>query len=522
MKAITQNRLLQWVLGICLVMVMMSLYIHKPPNPDQGIFDYIAWVGVTGGQYYVDVAEQNFPGEMMLHEVAFRLFGINVWAYRALDFLILVLASSALYGLLRTGGYGIGALFGAAFYLVGYVSSNGWMAGQRDVVAANLLLIVGYFFVRRLKGESRLWIVPLGIILFLSLLVRPTYLLFAVGLSAMDIGLMKRHSRSLSTCLFDALLVVAVLVACTVVMLSWGAYRGSLPSFWEQVIQFNTQAYKAGHSSLDTLMKLAANLSGYMLFMPAIVLAIAQTGRGRRREAPFLILIGLFLLSLVSAIAQNKGFGYHLGAMLPPFFGLAGVTVWMAIEAIINRQGQPGWRIALFIVCAALGLFGLLLQMKTMGPQIRYLLGRETYIEMMAREYGGQEGFTWADMLAAADFARNTTGPEETALVWGRPVSINLLARRRSPSRFITHGMLLLARPPFEKSDAWLQEFRNVFARNPPRLVFIPDSEGGSGKSILSVDGGVDSVAGILDEALLNRFEYVKAFGSMGVYRRRK
>jgi hypothetical protein len=521
MKAVTRNRLLQWVFGVCLVAVTMSLYIHKPPNPDQGIFDYIAWTGVTGGKYYVDVAEQNFPGEMILHEVAFRFFGISIWAYRALDFLILAVSAAALYGLLRTGGYGIGAFFGSAFYLVGYVSSNGWMAGQRDVVAANLLLIVGYFFVRRIKGGSRLWIVPLGLVLFIALLVRPTYLLFAVGLSALDICLMKRHSRNVVTCLLDAALVMAVLIACMAAMLAWSAYRGSLPDFWEQVILFNTQACKVGHSRLDTLTKVFFNLLGYVLFMPALALAIARSGHMRRQGYPFLILIGLSLLGLVSAIVQNKGFGYHLGAMLPPLFGLAGVAVWMAIEAILNRQGLPWWRIAVFGACAVLALFGLLLQMKTMGPQIRYLLGRETYLEMMARENGGQEGFSWADMLAAAEYARNTTEPEETVLVWGRPVSINLMARRRSPTRFITHGMLQLAKPPFEKSEAWIDEFREVFARTPPRLVFLPVSEDGSTNPVHPRDGGFDSVESILDHALMNRFDYIKSFGSLGVYRLR-
>jgi len=505
----------------CCLGILMALYVHKPPNPDQGIFDYIAWIGSMGGRYYADVAEQNFPGEMILHQLAFSLFGFKIWAYRALDFLIAVMGGTALYGLLRSGTGNIAALSGSAFYLAGYVSSNGWMSGQRDVVAANMLLFVGYCFLRRLQGSRRFCIVPLGLMLFFAILLRPTYLLFAIELSVIDISLRKQYSRHIGTCLIDAALAGLLLIVPAALMTGWAARAGSLSAFWDQVILFNTQAYEDGRSRVDTIAMLASNIGGYYLLIPGAMVAFLRLGKLNRRGALLWILSGLVLLSLASSLVQNKGFGYHLGAMLPPLYGLAGVSVWMACEAFIDRRRKPSGFVASMAFIAAIGLAGLLLQLKTLGPQIRFLLGREQYLEMMSREYGGQEGFTWADLYEAADYARGATGSDEDVLVWGRPVSINVLARRRSPSRFITCGMLLLAEPPFVRSDAWKREFLGMLAVRPPRLVFITNPGLDTGATSLTRNSNEASIQNALTEALATRYDYIKAFGSLGLYRLR-
>lgn len=512
-----RNRVLIGVFGICYLTVLMSLYIQKPPNPDQGIFDYIAWVGTTGGRYYVDVAEQNFPGEMLLHDLAFRVFGVNIRAYRSLDFVIATLGAFALCGLLRMGGYRTGALFGAAFFLAGYVSSNAWMSGQRDVVAANLLLCVGYFFMRRLNGGGRLWIVPLSAVLFFALLLRPTYLLFPVALMVVDWCLLRRYARHFGTSLVDGVLVAALLLLFAAALVGWGAYSGSLSAFWEQVIMFNTQAYAAHHSLMVTLARMAYYLTSYLLFIPAIVLAIAQTERHRRREAPLLILIGLAILALVSTLAQNKGFMYHLGALIPPVFGLTGVALWMAIDTIREHRKHALRHLALFGIPVVLGLLGLIIQVKSLGPQIRSLVGRETYMQMMAREPSNGNKFTWADLVAASDYARNATGPLETVLVWDSPVSINFLAQRRSPSRFITYRMLLMAEPPFLYSDAWTREFTDVLDKTPPRVVFIKASDVRAKE--VSQDGGNPAIVDALSRFLATRCDFVRDFGSLSAYR---
>jgi hypothetical protein len=267
--------------------------------------------------------------------------------------------------------------------------------------------------------------------------------------------------------------------------------------------------------------KLASSLISYLPFMPAAAFSVARIEKRRRENAPLLILLGLLLLAPISAFVQNKGFGYHLGAVIPPLFGLSGVAAGLAWDDATRRQGRSWRRVAVSGAVVAIAILGLLAQARTLGPQIRYLAGRETYLEMMARENGGQEGLSWADIFAAADYARSETEPDESVLVWGRPVSINLLARRRSPTRFITHGMLLLARPPFEYADDWIREFSDAFTRNPPRVIFLPSAKDLRGIELFSEDTGPGTAARVLNEALARRYEYVRAFGSLDAYRLR-
>src|SRR3954471_11352777 len=117
-----------------------GLYTTLPVSPDHALFDYIAWSHLQGAPYYAGIAEQNWPGQMLLHEAAIRLFDVHFWTFRAFDYLLLlvtVLAGSAMLGRL---GYGTAAAVFSVLYPAVYVCANPWTAGQRDIVAAGLLL----------------------------------------------------------------------------------------------------------------------------------------------------------------------------------------------------------------------------------------------------------------------------------------------------------------------------------------------------------------------------------------------
>ncbi len=503
--------------------VLAALYVNKPPNPDQSIFDYIGWIALSGGRYYVDVAEQNFPGEMWLHELAFRLFGVGIRAYRGLDFLILIAGAAALLGLLRRLGFGRAAWAGWAFYVAGYVSSNGWMSGQRDAVAANLLLVAGYSFTRRLEGGGRLTLMPVGPLVYFALLLRPTYLPFPIGLWLLDAVLLRRTGRRPITSAVDAATVLGEMVVCLALNLGWVLAAGAWPAFYEQALLFNTQAYGAGHSLSDTVLRVLNGLLGtFGLLLPAAALAIVGLPPRERWSAPLGVLLGMIVLALASAIVQKKGFGYHLGALIAPLFGLAGVAFWQVVERL--REGRSGarWRALPALLCAVSGLFGLALQCKSLGPQLRYLTGFEPYTRLLERE-GAGERLSWADLHAAAAAVRATTTPNDTILVWGRPVGLHLLAERRSPSRFITSGMLVLARPPFSSADAWNREFATALAEHPPAWIFVPQVDGKIDFGGFAPDDLERSPAiGAVRQAIAACYDCSTSFGSLLACRMRQ
>ncbi len=134
-----------WGGGFALLTV---LYLTVPTSPDQALFDYIAWSHLQGDVYYGGVAEQNFPGKMFMHELGLRLFGAHFWSFRAIDALSLALACLAGAGFLARSGFPAAPWLFLCLYPPLYMTAGYWMAGQRDIVAMNLLLAVALLMVR--------------------------------------------------------------------------------------------------------------------------------------------------------------------------------------------------------------------------------------------------------------------------------------------------------------------------------------------------------------------------------------
>lgn len=511
--------LLRLLGGVACIAVCAFLYVHKPPSPDQSIFDYIGWVGSQGGRYYVDVAEQNFPGEMLLHEVAIRMFGARLWAYRAIDFCVLCMGAGALWYLLRSRVSGVGAAAGALAYVVGYVSSNPWMSGQRDAVATNLLLVAGAALRWRIRGGGGWLIGCVGAVFFVAMLLRPTFGLFALPLVWIDRVTAGDSGRSLRRTVVDTGGVAGVALVLAALCAGWGVAGGSLDDFADQAILFNVQSYAEGHSATDTLGRLHTVGVHYLWFLPAAVVGLAGTWGARGAPPGVSIVAALFPLGVVSAIVQNKGFAYHLAPILPPVFAFCGVASWSFVGRLIERSAERRPHVVLRGVFVILATAGLMAQVRTLGPQIRFLVGYDSYRQMLAREPA--DGLSWEEMTDAAEYVRDGASSDDTILVWGRAVSLHLMAERRSPSRFITHGMLLLAAEPFPRSEAWSTEFVDAMVTRPPRYIFLQEVGG-----LLDFGDRISSnpnrrVVEHLRHVVTTEYDLQKKFGQWRAFRRR-
>ena len=134
------------------------LYVHLPPSPDQSVYDYVGWRLTEGDTLYTDVADQNWPGAMLLHALATALFGNHLWTFRLFDLLALLPLALAVLFLFLHRYYGrLAALLVLPVYLAMYVSADRWFSGQRDVIAAPLLIAAGMALLRRQEGGSRGW-----------------------------------------------------------------------------------------------------------------------------------------------------------------------------------------------------------------------------------------------------------------------------------------------------------------------------------------------------------------------------
>ncbi len=202
-----------WVLWLLYTALLGVLYSRLPPNPDQQIFDYIGWVGLNGSRFYIDVVEQNLPGEMLLHELSTWLFGNQIWAYRVLDYALMVLVGcGALFALCRLAGRPRESYLVVPLYQAMYVSSGAWFAGQRDIGAAHFLLAVGAALIWRERGGRASWLVAIGLGIVGAVLIRPNYLVYTLPLVAHDLITARVRPRPWRSIVTDVLIVAGVII----------------------------------------------------------------------------------------------------------------------------------------------------------------------------------------------------------------------------------------------------------------------------------------------------------------------
>ena len=439
---------LAWV---ALTALCGALYLRVPPSPDQAIFDYIGWVGAQGGTYYVDVAEQNWPGKMFMHELAIRVSGVHVWTFRAFDYLCMFLGLWAMLDLLRPRASVLTLRLLAFIYPAMYASGGYWLSGQRDIVAAHLLFLSAALFARRLRGGGSPLALGTGAAIGAALMVRPTYLAFAVALLLVDFLFRSSTGRGFKLRLVDGAWAVAGGLAVVLGVVLWGHLSGALDDWFEQAILMNVQGYQDSTSRLGTAVRVAGMLAAvwhwYFAFACLGFGAAAIQRRLGIGEALTLCVMGVGALS---AIVQNKGFGYHYAAFLPGF--AIGIALWLAFvfERWLDKRGEP-LRAVLALACALVAVGGL--AKKAHGIYL--------------------ESETLDDRADAARFAREHTEPDDRILVWTRSVGIYMLAERRATTRFTTIGMLLHAVPPFDAAGAWHAEFARELRQHPPALVYV-------------------------------------------------
>ena len=75
--------------------VLCLLWLKVEPSPDQAQFDYMGWMATMGQPFYAGSFDMNWPGGMLLHEAAIRLFGPVLWSWHMLDFLLMQCATIA-------------------------------------------------------------------------------------------------------------------------------------------------------------------------------------------------------------------------------------------------------------------------------------------------------------------------------------------------------------------------------------------------------------------------------------------
>jgi len=512
-------RVLLLALWVVFTAALSALYLRLPPSPDHVTYDYIGWMVGEGAVLYLDVADGNWPGQMLIHALSVQLFGNQIWSYRAFELLVILPAGCAiLFVFLRRYGDEMAAWVVVPVYQAMYTTGGLWMSGQRDIVAAPLLVAAAYCLLRRTEGAGRKLLVAQGLCLAGAGLIRPTLLVMAPLLTLADLLLIKTTGRNLRRILEDHILVALSTLAPLAVLAVMGMPTGALQAWYDATVSFNLEVY-----SLSTPpWEIAERLLPWMLRCWHWYLAVSLLGvlYYWRRDLPALTAVGMILPATVaSVLIQGKGFEYHLGALYPLLALLVATVVgasWRYL-ASESRRLLPGAVALLLVAIPAAGLARNV--WVVFAPQRQQYLGQITEAQMRSRYGGGAEGLTVNDLLEVTEYVEGTTAPDATVLFWGRPSHVNYWAKRRSP--FFAGGFALLSEPgpDFSLFTRWRARLEEAMASRPPALLLlVKDEKTGGYQGLPSPDDREEKLAGVILRHL-PEYQLEESIGVVDIYR---
>lgn len=348
---------------IVLLPVLFFLYGTLGPSPDHSIFDYIAWLSHQGRPAYLDAFEVNWPGAVLLHIVSQAIFGPNDLAFRYFDFIVMQVTVIVAAAMLWRGGLRVGAAWLLALYPPLYITSGLWMAGQRDIVAVEFLIIACLFLS---NAERRTWgLIMAGALCMFAVAIRPTYLAFLAGAVLLEFIWPKKGAISLRDRVWPA---VAILLGAGLMLLGLvglGLITGSLGAWYQAAVEYALNCYgrlAAPQPLTGTLFSLLVKSWHWLVLLAAVgsVLWVLRKDLDRRA---LLLCLGVLANCFLSFVFQNKGFGYHLGGLLLIFSIMAAVALdgvsrmafgpsVITSDAIDKLVPQVAWKVGLVGVLA--------------------------------------------------------------------------------------------------------------------------------------------------------------------------
>ena len=439
------------------------------PSTDQSLFDYLAWLNINGVPYYKGSFDMTWPGQLVFHELAIRMFGVHPWTTRAGDFLFLQPAVLAIYLFLSRAGLPRAAVAATLTYPIIYVTSGAWVSGHREMTGMHFLIGAAVFALP--AGRRSSWSpVIAGLLIGYATMIRPTYLAFAPMLFLVALPAWKGDGPWAREYFKQALLFGAGIAVAPLVFLMYGLATGTLQDWYIDSVRFVTDVYAlwTGGQSRWRLFPMAGNFIKlslrWLLFAGLGGGAMwAVSGRGRPALG---LLIAMVCTVGISYVVQNKGFAVHLAGLIPVLLLLACGGVEAASKLPFRRHALQN------------SLASLLALLLIAGTSSRLLRAFPT-----APDWGRQEQsnpLKLVDVIYFADIIRSGSTPNDTMIQWRREYGeyqVNFLSERRSPTKYTTNvAALQLIRSGQPLFGEWLTQFERDLDQRPPKFALVDES----------------------------------------------
>ena len=458
------------VLYIAITAVCGLYYCSIPPSPDQSAFDYMAWQGLQGVPWYTGSFDTTWPGPLVIHELGIRLFGVHRWTARLADFLLLQPAIFGIYLFLKSAGLRWAAIVAALVYPIIYVTSSGWMAGHRDIVAMHFLIGAAAVIVAGARHQ-KLRLALAGMLIGYAVMLRPTYLAFAPFAFAASLAISPDRMR-LGDVMARAIALGLGTLAFPVLFAIAGVLNGNIADWFDQSVRFVLSVYQVEASRARLVTRFWELIKEFMLWL-AIAGSLGLIFWFSRRVRTYgFVLLGLISTVLISFIAQNKGFGYHLGGLIPLFVISASGASELGIQAALQRPGR--WRVV-WLATPALVL--LVLVAGTARRVQHYVMPH--YMRVAHAGLGAlvavRHDLTAAETarVEMVDIIRQESEPGDRFFQWGWKFDVAFRSQRLAASRYVHTPLLALIRAGDPHYENWSNVFDQDLSASRPVFVLL-------------------------------------------------
>lgn len=433
------------------------------PGTDSGAYLYIGQQLLKGAAPYRDVFDNKGPLLYLLNALGLVLGAGSFWGVYALEYFLLAATTVLAFVLLKTRTGRLAAALTTLFFVLEVAHIAG--GDHEEEYAVVLQCLALFLLFRKPLSESRflLWLV-VGLLGTCAFFLKPTGvgLWAALLITALFICLRRREWRKWLKRLAAAL---AGAVAGSISFVVYLSAAGALHAFAADFFRFNFM-YVGTTSFVDHLssVRYGAGVISY----PAAVAVLAAwlltlhrvVRRGKRAGDEMFALLAIVWLPVEIVLAATSGYArtqYYFSWLLPSALLLAfGLVELGRFGEHVPASGRHSlrWGTALLTVVAFAGL---------LVPTVTLLhdLGG---ILLHYRTYASQK--PQAEQIAA--YVDTHTTPSEKVLVWGGyDATVNFLAMRDSPTRYVMqlalyyNGYAVTAVP----------EFLRELEANPPALI---------------------------------------------------
>ena len=447
--------------ALLIIIVVLLNMINVMPTVssqgrDSGIFAYTGQIiADDGGLPYRDAWDNKPPGVYYINALAFKLFGVNLWALFTIETAFTLAASFLFWWLLRSIFQHewvalAGVLMFVLFVRHGALVRDSNRTEVYAILPQVMCLALGYQFLRR---PSIRWGLALGLAASLAFLIRQTTV--GVALAFIPAILITHHPtltdprrwRWLASMIAGGL---AGLGITALYFLAQGALDDLIQATFVMPSQFHEWVGRAEPHRLPFFITVLTANYFWQIFLPMLPFFM-HVGWGIHRRwdnydrTLMTWAIAMFVVDLFTIDLTGRSYEHYYVTLMPSLV----LVLTFSLHRLVTHPYPP------HVVRASVGYLFFMMVL-VVGSFIR------EYVDQRGTPFGPVQD----DVVAV--YLQENTDPDDTVLVWGASSAINFQSRRDSPTEHHYAYALLV---PGMTTEADIQNFMDELNHAQPAII---------------------------------------------------